>query len=201
MPPSPTIEVAGVRIGADKLGHFLSDGASAEKRYRRALAHGASEADAVMSAMQFGVTEERTIMGQSSSGIFSPADLEANFQGLMFYRGLCDGAEPRLARTPGGWRLERPLDLRDFVTPEWDESWQPNVYTHSRWASVKPVMRRYCDLLSDPGIQARRAGYAARDRETMVESLVRSLVAAGSLDDPAQFTIDAACGLDAQAAK
>ena len=75
MPPSPTIEVAGVRIGTDKIGHFFSDGAWIERSYRRALKHGKSDAEAEREAVLFGVSTERTILGQSSSGIFSVADL------------------------------------------------------------------------------------------------------------------------------
>jgi hypothetical protein len=193
MPPSPTIEVAGVRIGADKLGHFFCDGASAEKSYRRARKGGASEEEAVLKAMRLNILAERTVMGNSSSGVFSPADLEADFQGLSFYRGLCDAAAPALQRMPDGWHLERPFDLRDYVTPEWDESWQPNVYSPGRWTKVRPVMRHHCDELRAPEVQRRRADYTERDRETPVETIIRDLVAAGKLEDPAHFTIDAAC--------
>ena len=100
-----------------------------------------------------------------------------------------------LARDPGGWRLERPFDIRDYVSPEWDESWEPNVYTRYRWAKVKPVMQRYCALLQDPGVQRRRSEYAARDRVTPTEAVVQQLVASGKLADPRQFGIEAACGV------
>ena len=193
MPPSPTIEVAEVRMGTDKLSHFLSGGGWAARAYRRAARDGTSEDEAVGLAMRSSITAERTVLGQSTSGIFSTADLEANFQGLMFYRGLCEGVEPRVVATPGGWRLERRVDIREYVTPEWDESWQPNVYSKSRWKKVRPVMRRHCGELGHPEVQKRRAAYSERDRETRIEAMVRELVAGGKLADPAQFTIDAVC--------
>jgi hypothetical protein len=193
MPPSPTIEVAGIRVGLDKIGHFLCEGASAEKSYRRARRSGVPEDEAVMKAMRLGILAERTVMGNSSSGVFSPADLEADFQGLSFYRGLCDAAAPALQRMPDGWHLGRPFDLRDYVTPEWDESWQPNVYSPGRWTKVRLVMRRHCDELSEPEVRKRRSAYRGRDRETTVEAIIRDLVAAGKLGDPAHFAIEAAC--------
>ena len=142
-----------------------------------------------------GIFTERTILGVSSSGIMSLGDLEANYQGLLFFFGLCDGRDPGLTRTPAGWGLARPFDIRDYVSPEWDESWQPNIYTPSRWAKVRPVLARYCELLNDPEIRRQRASYAARDRETPTEAVVRELVAAGKLADPRQFTIEAICGV------
>jgi len=195
MPPSPTIEIAGIRIGADKLGHFFSDGAWTEGAYRRALQRGASEAEALTQAVRYSVATERSIWGTVTSGILSLGDLEANFQGLLFYRGLCGGAHPTLRRTPDGWRLERPFDIRDYVSPEWDESWQPNVYTRSRWEKVRPVMLRYCTLLQDPEVRRRRTGYAAQDRETPTETIVRQLVASGKIADPRQFSIEGACAV------
>jgi len=62
------------------------------------------------------------------------------------------------------------------------------------------VMERYCARLRDPEIQRERAAYAARDRETPTESIVRQLVAAGKLADPEQFAIEAICGVTATAA-
>jgi hypothetical protein len=194
MPPSPTIEVAGVRVGADKLGHFFADGAWIEESYRRALAKGATEHEALEKAVRFSLDTERTIWGSMTSGVMSLADLDANYQGLLFYRGLCGGPDPALEETDSGWKLKRRFDIRDYVDPKWDESWEANIYTAWRWAKVKPVMRRYCELLRDPEIQRQRAAYAARDRESPTEEIVRKLVASGKLADPGQFTIEAVCG-------
>jgi hypothetical protein len=195
MPPSPTIEIAGVRLGIDKLGHFFDDGEWAEGAYRRALKRGDDEAEAMRKAVGFSIATERTIWGSGTSGVMSLSDLEANYQGLLFYRGLCDGPDPQLERTPAGWRLKRPFDVRAYVSPKWDESWEPSVYTRSRWKKVKPVMMRYCGLLRSPEVALERAAYAAADTVSPVEAAVRALVASGRLPDPRQFTIEAACGL------
>jgi hypothetical protein len=193
MPPSPTIEVAGVRVGTDKLGHFFSDGELAYAWYRHALNDGASDDEAIARAMRVSFLAERTIWGQGISGILSLADLEADYQGLMFYRGLCAGAEPMLQLTSGVWRMRKPFDFRDWVGPGWDESWRSCIYSPSRWAKVKPVMRRYCERLQDPEVHNRRLAYAVRDNETPMGAFVRALVATGKLPDPRPFTIEAVC--------
>jgi len=200
MPPSPTIEIAGVRVGTDKISHFLMNGPWLDSAYRAARKRGVSEDEATRHAMALGIFTERTVLGVSSSGILSLGDLEANYRGFLFFRGLCDGPDAGLTRTADGWRLTRPFDLRDYVTPEWDESWQPNIYAPSRWTKVKPVMEGYCALLQDPEIQSARAAYAARDRETPTEVVIRELVAAGTLADPRGFTIEAVCRAAATAA-
>ncbi len=194
MPMSPTIEIDGVRLGTDKISHFFNDGAMIWGVYRRAARRGDPPAESVAKAVRYGIRMERTVLGTSTSGIFSLADLEANYQGMMFYRQLCEGDAPELVFTPAGWRVGRPFDIRGYVTPEWDESWQPNIYASRRWASVKGVMERHCAELRDPEVARRRADYAARDRETPTEREVLALVAAGKLDDPIRFSIDAVCG-------
>jgi hypothetical protein len=199
MPPSPTILVNGVRIGTDKLSHFTSVGAWMFLSYKEAMRKGESEADAVVHAMEVGMSTERTILGGSSSGVMSLADIEANYHGLVFWKSLCGGSDPRLELTASGWRLKRPFDIGPYVTPEWDESWQPSVYKSSRWKKVKPVMARYCADLHDPAVEAQRAAYARADRFTLSERILARLVAKGEMKEPAAFTIEAACGLPLRA--
>ncbi len=193
MPASPTIQIGGVRLGADKLGHFFSVGGWIEGPYRRAIEKGASPEGAMEQAIVAGLRAERTFLGGSASGVVSPADLEANYQGLLFYRSLCDGPEPALVHDSDGWRLAKRLDLREYVTPEWDESWQPNIYAKTRWAKIKPTMEGYCAELDDPWVQAQRSAYAKRDAKTPTETLIERMVAAGKLEDPRRFSIEAVC--------
>ena len=83
---------------------------------------------------------------------------------------------------------------------EWDESWQPNVYSPARWARVAPVLRGHCAELKDPEVRRRRKDYAARDGSTAVEAIVRERVASGALPDPWRFSIDAVCAEEASGA-
>jgi len=195
MPPSPTIEVAGIRFGTDKLSHFFSEGAFLNQWYRSMVRKGIPREEAIRRAVLRGVTTERTVLGGTSSGVMSLADLEANYQGLLFWSGLCDPADPALKKTPAGWVLTRPFDLAPLVSPEWDESWQPNVYLGKRWKKVRPYLARFCGALDHPAVAARRTDYARRDTFTPSEAIVSGLLAEGRIPDPSGFTIDAVCGL------
>lgn len=195
MPPSPTIEVNGIRFGTDKLSHFFSEGAWLHVWYRSFRKKGISKAEAEKRAVLRGILTERTILGGTSSGVASLADMEANYQGMLFWNRLCLGPDPLLVRTAAEWRMREGFDLASMVSPEWDESWQPNIYAPMRWKKVEPVLRGYCDALRSPWVRAERAAYAKRDRLTLTERIVGGLVEEGRLSDPWQYTIDAVCGL------
>ena len=200
MPPSPTIEVAGVRIGTDKLTHFFSEGWMSYGWYRSGVAKGLSPGEAELRAIDRGILLERSILGMAASGVFSPADLEANYQGMRFFIGLCEADSPALEQGQEGWRLSRPFDLRDHVSPEWDESWQPCVYAKRRWKKVEQVLRGYCSRLHDPAVERRQEEYARRDRQTVTEARVRELVRRGKLADPQGFSIGRVCAGNAEPA-
>ncbi|RMG42956.1 MAG: hypothetical protein D6718_13130 [Acidobacteria bacterium] len=193
IPPSPTIQVAGVLMGTDKLGHFVSSGWRYYERYRRARRRGLPAAEAEEHAIRTGILVERLILGRATSGVFSLGDLEANHAGMRFYRDLCEGDSPWLVLEKGRWRMARPFDISRYVGPEWDESYQPNVYAERRWRRVRPRLLAHCRDLLDPAVRARRAAYASRERETPTERIVAELVAEGRLPDPERFTIDRNC--------
>lgn len=192
VPPSPTIEMNGVRLGTDKLAHFFSQGWWYYKSYRKARQDGLDRSAAELYAIRRGIFGEKTVLGWTW-GIFSNADLEANYQGMRFLVGLCEGDSPTLGLTEEGWRQARPFDFRDWVTPEWDESYQPSMYGEWRWKRVRPVLAGYCPLLGDPEVSRRRKDYARRDVLTVTEREVARLVADGVLPDPRQFSLPAVC--------
>ena len=194
MPYTPTIKVAGVRFGTDKLAHLVSSGWTHYTRYRKGLENGETPEQAERGAVRRGVIEESLILGNLASGVQSIADIEANHSGIDFYRDLCDAEDPILAFDGGRWTITRPVDLRDYVTPRWDESYQPSVYNKSRWRKVRPVLESYCDRLQDPQVAAMWRLYRERDRGSVVGLVVAERVADGKLADPAQFGLEAVCG-------
>jgi hypothetical protein len=193
MPPSPIISVNGVRFGTDKLGHFFSEGILLHWRFESRREEGESVADAEANALKWSVLTERTFLGLSTSGVFSRGDLEANHEGLRFYNQLCDVDDPMLRLVDGAWTQTRPFDIRDYVTPEWDETWQSPIYGAMRWPRIKRRLETYCPQLADPGVRAERERYAARDTQTETERLVQELVEQGKLADPIQFSLDHVC--------
>jgi hypothetical protein len=193
VPPSPTIEIAGVRLGTDKISHFFSEGHYYLDWYEGARGRGMSHDEAVEFAVRRGIAIETTVLGGVISGVISPADLEANYQGLDWYIALCDGDAPLLERGETGWRMREPFDFRPYVSPEWDESYLPNVVLKGRWVHVKPEIERHCADLDDPAVRARRAAYAARDTHTYTEQILEQMVRDGQLENPAEYGIERLC--------
>jgi hypothetical protein len=193
MPFTPTLEVAGVRFGTDKLAHLVSSGWTYYGEYHKGLKKGESPEDAERRAVNRGIVEESLILGKLASGVTAIPDLEANYAGMHFYLDLCDVEDPILKLGEDGWFISRPVDLRDYVTPRWDESFQPPIYTKGRWRKVRPVLETYCDRLADPQVVAMRRSYRERDKESLVGQLVAEKVAAGKIPDPAQFSLEAVC--------
>ncbi len=193
MPFTPTIEVAGVRIGTDKLAHLVSSGWTYYVEYRQGLGEGETTQVAQRRAVTRGILEESLILGRMASGVLAIADVEASYAGIRFYMDLCDVKDPILRLEKDGWVISRPVDLRDHVTPRWDESYQPPVYSTGRWRKVRPVLETYCDRLDDPQVIAMRRRYREWDTGSLVGDLVAERVAEGELDDPADFGIEAVC--------
>jgi hypothetical protein len=194
MPFTPTINISGVRIGTDKLSHLVSSGWTYYTVYRRAIANGVDPVEAEHKAVRRGILEESLILGGRASGVNSIADIEASFAGLFFYQDLCDSDDPIVQRHDDAWVIARAIDLRDYVEPRWDESFQPPVFSEKRWQKVRPVLESYCEKLEDPEVIEMRARYRARDRQTVVGEMVAALVAEGELEDPSRFAVETVCG-------
>ncbi len=194
MPYTPTIEVAGVRFGTDKLAHLVSSGWTYYGEYLKGLKKGLEPGEAERRAVRRGIIEESLILGRMASGVLSIPDIESSYAGIHFYVDLCDSEDPVLELEEGGWVISRPIDLRDYVTPRWDESYQPPAYSKSRWRKVRPVLETYCDRLDDPQVVEMRRRYRERDPGSLVGEMVAERVAEGKIPDPAQFMLDAVCG-------
>jgi len=121
----PTIKVNGELIGADKLGHFLSQGRKFYRRYLKSL----DEAQAA----EHSAFTERAIFGQLTTGVYSNADLVANYEGYRFYRGLfedgvVEGKPAILSWRDGHWVVQRAFSWADHVNAYWDEALNVNHF-------------------------------------------------------------------------
>ena len=97
---SPTINMFGVYIGTDKIGHFFQQGHEYYRIYRDQEDQGVPHDQAVHAAVKLGISQEHGLYGEGFVGVYSNADLAANFAGLHFYLNLT-----------------RPLELRGKVRP------------------------------------------------------------------------------------
>ncbi len=117
------LRVGDVYFGADKFGHFFSEGYSYYEMYR--------DGDE-FSALQFGDLTESTFYGELTTGIFSYADLAANLNGLRFWNRILglkpDPLSGQPVRAPyvqcvdKKWQLVHPFTWQDYVDPAWDEA-------------------------------------------------------------------------------
>lgn len=144
-----TLEVGGVRIGSDKIGHFFSQGF----KYFRRERHGWTERRFIGWASRV----EALIFGEFTTGVFSNADLVANYEGLLFYRSLFeDGAIPgkkAIIRFENGraWQ-ERPFTWADHVNDFWDEALNPSYLGKQLQRHVARRLPELCPLYrQDPG--------------------------------------------------
>ena len=144
----PVLRINGQLVGSDKIGHFLSQGWKYHKRYLR----GVPEAEVV----RIGQRNESGIFGYLTTGVFSNADLVANYEGLLFYRSLFEdgvvAGKPAIIEWVGsGARLRRPFDWRDHVNAYWDEAFNPGLYDGLLARRVADHLAELCeDYRADP---------------------------------------------------
>lgn len=137
-----TMNVNGAYIGTDKIGHFISQGRKFYSRYHRL---GSLERAAKRTAAW-----EALIWGRLLSGIFSNADLVANYEGFLFYSGLFRdgvvGDKVAMFRWEDGRPVrQRPFSWADHVNAFWDETLNPNSYVDAIVPHMQRRILRLCD--------------------------------------------------------
>ncbi len=106
---SPTMNINGIYIGADKLGHFMQQGYDYYRLLVHPLGGGTQGAEAWSHGTEVGS------FGLGSTGIYSNADRVANTQGGRFYSWLATNP------TTG-------FDIRTYVNHRWNEEINTNSY-------------------------------------------------------------------------
>lgn len=196
VPFDPAVRVGDVVFGTDKLGHLFTNGARDYRRYVRALHDGASVDEAERLAWMTGVDEERAILGQWASGIFSFADLEANASGLRFHRSLCEGSDPGLTFVDGAWRL-KAFAIAAWVTPCFDEAFEPSAYARGDRDALQADIRALCPRWRRDDVQQRWRALRARgcDDNRGWRALRATLLQRREVPDASPFDIARLCGV------
>jgi hypothetical protein len=137
----PTIMVNGQLIGSDKMGHFFSQGRKFYNRYRKS--HLESQ------AAEHSAYTERALFGQLTTGVYSNADLVANFEGFLFYRSLFEndivpGKKAILAWQDNEWVIQRSFTWADYVNEYWDEALNINHYDAVLYPHMKERLLTFC---------------------------------------------------------
>ena len=138
----PTIKLNNTLIGSDKLGHFLSQGRKFWRRYQKYL-------DEPRAAEHSAYTE-RALFGQTTTGVYSNADLVANYEGYRFYRSLFEDdivpGKPAILRwDEDHWEIQRPFTWADHVNAYWDEALNVNHFDALLYPHMKERLLGYCD--------------------------------------------------------
>lgn len=156
----PTIKVNNQLIGSDKLGHFLSQGRKFWVRYQK------FEDEA--KAAEHSAYTERALFGQMTTGVYSNADLVANYEGLLFYRSLFEdditpGKPAILAWTGEGWKVQRSFTFADHVNEYWDEALNINHFDGLLYPHMKKRIEGFC-----PDYQEAPDLYQIEDEEFLI---------------------------------
>ena len=85
---SPTVNVHGFYLGTDKIDHFFQQGSRVLRRGEARAGGWRRQRHGIAEAVARGVKQEHTYYGTLVSGIYSNADLAANYAGMKFYLNL-----------------------------------------------------------------------------------------------------------------
>jgi hypothetical protein len=136
-----TIKVNGQLIGTDKLGHFIDQGFTYYTSFRKG-----SIKDGMHAGMQAALTgsigSEGSLFGSKSTGTKSYADSMANYQGIMFYHSLTEGASPYLKCVDGKWSQINSFTFASYVDGGWDEGINCNEIDTAKKAAYEANIQK-----------------------------------------------------------
>lgn len=193
---SKTINVGGVYIGTDKLGHFALIGRNYYRRYLELRAKGLSEQEAEKESVMKGIQQEVHILGYTLGGVLSFGDLEANFQGMQFARSICAGVNPYVQKEASEWKLNptRKFDIKNYINPKMDESFWPPLWKGRIWKEIVPELRDvYCSLRANSLYKTRLEKYKTQLEKNRNDDYVRTFFTSKTKYDRTYQTLDRLC--------
>lgn len=144
---APTINLAGVHFGADKLSHFFGVGSV----YLHYLLDDVALADPERRAHEYGVATEKTYWGSVTTGVYSNADLVANAEGMRFFRQLLPeslvgpSSDPKIIDwSSGAPRRVRDFRFSEYVNEYWSEVFNPNQFHPKLASQAKEALTALC---------------------------------------------------------
>ena len=129
---SPIVQVSGVLIGLDKLGHFLGQGFDYYKHFQ-SLDPTLLVTERAERVRVYGHDGEVQQLGIATGGVYSLADLASNWAGMLFFLSLFDDVrveaeqhERYFARDQQGvFRRVRDFHWSEWISADWDEALNP----------------------------------------------------------------------------
>lgn len=150
---SSTIKAHGVEFGMDKLGHFFNEGLKYFRIYRKNILLGYSVNEAKAMAYEWGANSEDSYFGMLVSGIYSNADLAANYAGMHFYINLFEEIELNsknyksvLKRDGNGnYFIDDTQDLfKKYVSNHFNEVYNPSKIEYLQRVVIEKALPSRC---------------------------------------------------------
>lgn len=114
-----TVNIKGNIVGTDKLGHFIDTGYN----YYR-IAH--IDRQGADKALEYGESTEIGYFGAATTGVYSYADLVANYKGMKFWEDFLgyytDTQRVFVTCIDQKWEKIRSFKWEDYVDSSWDEA-------------------------------------------------------------------------------
>ncbi len=109
-----SIKLAGQIVGSDKIGHFFMQGLEFFDLVQ--------EGNSIETVLKKNHGEDG-IWGLTTSGVFSYADIAADYSGFRFWNELTNGTNPYFkCDDKKGWTLNREFNWSEYVNYAWDEA-------------------------------------------------------------------------------
>lgn len=123
---TPPIHHKGLLIGADKFGHFFDEG----HYYYLLIYKWNYTLDEVL---DLGIFSENYLEGKLTGGVFSYADLAANFDGHTFWKDILgEISNPQsslyFSCQKGVFEFKKEIDLSLYISAAWDEGMNCSDY-------------------------------------------------------------------------
>ena len=154
---SSTINLYGAQFGTDKIAHIFQQGYSYYRIYNHAISQGLTPEQAAEKAVRWGRKTEQTFYGTLISGVYSNADLCANYVGMKFYQGLTreikigKNTRPAILLIKNGiWTFNEDTNLREvllkpFISDHLNEALNPSKFAVGlRYFVRRNVRKRSC---------------------------------------------------------
>jgi len=150
-------KVHGTYVGLDKLGHFVGWGHFYYLQYRLSRKFGRSHEQAMQDAVTWGADNpvgEPLLHGYLTTGVFSNADLAANYVGMKFFINLTDevtiageASPPIVVRDGDFWKVQDHVQVDNgyfarYMSDHFDEVLNPNQFERVMRDNVRTAIRR-----------------------------------------------------------
>lgn len=139
-----TMNFDGHYIGSDKFEHMFGQGYHYFKRFYY-------KGFTLKRVLYVGMANERLHLGGNpiATGVYTPADLVANFQGMRFWNDLLvegpdllnENLGPYITCVDNQWKLVKEVDFRNYIDAGFDEAYNcAMVVTKNGYQGVKRAL-------------------------------------------------------------